>query len=789
MAYDIGPRIGVEGEAEFRKAITQINQTVKTLGTEMAAVTSAYSKNDKSAENLTAQNKVLTKQIAEQSKKLEEQKKFVADHADELKKDETAAAQWQQTINQTTATLNKMERQLRENNEALKGQSISLNDVKDALSKFGQGVSSALSTAAKGIAAFSAAAAAAAGAVGKMVVDAAYAADDLNTLSKQTGLSTEELQKFQFATEQIDVPLDTLTGSMAKLTKNMATASKGTGDAHKAFQALGVEITNQDGTLRDRNEVFNEAIDALAAMENETQRDAYAMQIFGKSAQDLNPLILGGADALKELGDQAEAAGLILSQDALDQLNLVSDAVDTFKASATGAGRLFSVSFAEPIAEGINKATEYIQRLTTAFSTDGIKGAAKEAGNITEDLVGGLTEGLPKIIEFGTNIVTSLASGIMTMLPSLASAAGDAIKTIGTSLSQAAPELISQGAEVLAFLYDGILTGLPELTEAAVTIMSNLGQYLQENLPSLLQAGLEAVVELTGSIRENAGLLVDGALSLAKSLAQGLADAIPTIVENVPTIVSNIANTINDNAPKVLKAAVDLIGTLVKGLIDSVPTIIENMPKIIAAIWDTITAVNWINLGTKVITGLGDGIKNMIGFIKESIGSIKDSILHPIKELPKAMLDIGKNIIQGLIDGIKSLASSVKDSVVSVVNNAVHGVKDFLGIHSPSTVFAGIGENMAAGVGVGFGDEIGAVQRSIDSSMASLIPDAPAMTAAAPAAGFGSMGSSASYPDMVAAFREAMSGMSVYLNGRRVGTMIATQQNQDARAAVGTAGV
>lgn len=120
MAYDIGPRIGVEGEKEFRNTIEQINRTMKTLGTEMAVVTSAYAKNDKSVENLSAQNQVLTKKIEEQSKKLEEQKKFVAEHAEELAKDEKAAAGWQQAINRSTADLNKMERQLRENNEALR---------------------------------------------------------------------------------------------------------------------------------------------------------------------------------------------------------------------------------------------------------------------------------------------------------------------------------------------------------------------------------------------------------------------------------------------------------------------------------------------------------------------------------------------------------------------------------------------------------------------------------------------------------------------------------------------
>jgi phage-related minor tail protein len=170
-----------------------------------------------------------------------------------------------------------------------------------------------------------------------MGVNAAKSADDINTLARQTGLSTDEIQKFQYASENIDVSLETLTGSMAKLTKNMQTAKNGSKNTQLAFNELGVSITDNEGKLRSNQDVFNEAIDALAKMENETQRDALAMQIFGKSAQDLNPLILGGSQALEELGKQAEDAGFILSEDTLNAANELNDAIDTMKATATGA--------------------------------------------------------------------------------------------------------------------------------------------------------------------------------------------------------------------------------------------------------------------------------------------------------------------------------------------------------------------------------------------------------------------------------------------------------------------
>jgi len=124
-----------------------------------------------------------------------------------------------------------------------------------------------------------------------MAAKAGLAADDINTLSKQTGLSTEEIQKFMYASDLIDVPLETLTGSMARLTKGMGTAKEGTGAVAEAFNTLGVTIIDSNGQLRDNGEVFDEVIAKLGEVANETERDALAMEFFGQeSTTYLNPL-------------------------------------------------------------------------------------------------------------------------------------------------------------------------------------------------------------------------------------------------------------------------------------------------------------------------------------------------------------------------------------------------------------------------------------------------------------------------------------------------------------------
>ena len=160
-------------------------------------------------------------------------------------------------------------------------------------------------------------------------------ADDILTMASTTSLATDTLQEFSYMSGLVDVEVSTVAGSLKKLTKNMSTASKGTGDAYNSFKELGVSVTDVNGNLRNNEEVFYEVIDALGKMENETQRDAHAMNIFGKSATDLNPLIEAGSEQLNKFKQEAHDMGYVLDGNALKALGRVQDAFDRFQGKTT----------------------------------------------------------------------------------------------------------------------------------------------------------------------------------------------------------------------------------------------------------------------------------------------------------------------------------------------------------------------------------------------------------------------------------------------------------------------
>jgi phage-related minor tail protein len=190
-----------------------------------------------------------------------------------------------------------------------------------------------------------------------MAYKAGTTADDLLTLSRNTGISIEELQKMQYASDLVDVSMDQMTGSLTKMVKQMASGNK-------AFETLGVSITDADGNMRDATDVWYDSLRALSQVENGTLRDQLAMELFGKSAMELSGIVDDGGQALAEYGQQAEDMGLILSEDGVNAAGQFNDAIDQLKATATQsffeAGAALSESLLPMLETLVQKVSEIL---------------------------------------------------------------------------------------------------------------------------------------------------------------------------------------------------------------------------------------------------------------------------------------------------------------------------------------------------------------------------------------------------------------------------------------------
>lgn len=350
-----GITIELSGDtSKLSKSLKSVNSSISSTQKQLKDVDRLLKLDPTNTELLRQKQQLLTKQVDETKNKLEQLNKVQAEmDAQGVDKNSAQYQALQREIIATENDLKEAEKAARNFNATLEQVSAVASKVSDATGKAAE-KTRGLSTAATG---------ALAGIAG-MAYKAATMSDDLNTLSKQTGFTTAELQKMQYAADRIDVPMETIASAATKLTNKLRTSEK-------TFEEFGVSTRDANGNLRSSTDIFNDVITKLSQIDNETERDAKAMEFFGKSANELAGVIDDGGAALREFGEEAEKAGLILDQETLDGLNAVNDEIDKLKAQGTatlakaGASALQALTpVIEKVAEVIEKVLMYISQIS-----------------------------------------------------------------------------------------------------------------------------------------------------------------------------------------------------------------------------------------------------------------------------------------------------------------------------------------------------------------------------------------------------------------------------------------
>lgn len=373
-SYDKNIKINLD-YSSFSGGISQCQAKMKTLNAAMKLSTATLDENSDSSKALAEKEELLTAKIQLQQKIVEQTivkyRKLTEDSdattaavermEQAVLKQETALAQMQSELAGVVAEEQNVVETTAETSEAF-------DEAGTNTESFSSKVSNAVST----ISAFSAAIETVGSEIGGLASDAASFADDLLTQSQITGLSTQTLQELGYASAFVDVEVTTMTSAMTKMIRNMSDAQNGSETAAAKFRALGVSITDGSGHLKTSEQMFYEVIDALGEMSNETERDAASMEIFGRSAQQLNPLIEAGSGRLAELKQEAHDTGNVLSDDAVRSLGELMDALDRMNNEANTATLLLGATLApaaQIVAEAFSDLPVPIQMSIMAFKS------------------------------------------------------------------------------------------------------------------------------------------------------------------------------------------------------------------------------------------------------------------------------------------------------------------------------------------------------------------------------------------------------------------------------------
>lgn len=697
MASDIGVRIGIDGEKEFRSALTGVNAQLKNLSSEMrAAVTSMAGLADEE-ETAARKSDILNRSIQATQQKiqlisgeydrakqrldelgqaLENAKREFGENSKEALRAENAYNRQVAAVNRlgtqlnnATADLNQMQAELRQTENAME-------DVGNEAADMGSRVSGGFSVMK--------------GAIANVVGDILSSAVDAFK-----GLVSEALNA-----------ADALT----KFGSTMEFAGFDTGAIEASRKAVQEYAAR---TVYDLETVSN----TTAQLAANGVKDFVGLT---EAAGNLNAVAGGNAETFGSLAmalTQTIGAGKLTTEN----WNQIADAIPGASGKLQDALRengAFVGDFRDAMADGEITAEEFSQAIMNLGMTDAAKEAASSVatiegaiGNLQATIVDGIT-GL--LTDGGMAGITGFINGVTSTLETAGTYIKPAIEMIKSSLSEVraafdeafTPE---QQAAITGFLkkLGGALVAVPfglvataveiliEVLKALILAGGAVADFFAGLPDGIIKAGTafdEFKAAVSKSITEALDEVTQWGEDLISSVKESSSGAVETVSTFFSELPGNIQSFVSDALKNVIAWGKDVVSQAKetgKGFISGVGDFLSGLPGNIT---------DWIAGGIESVIAWGESMKTKAG---QKMQEMKDSVKSALSSLPSELLAIGENIVQGLIDGIKNKLSAVR-SAAQELSNAVSGkVRDLLGIHSPSRVFMEIGKNVVEGFAVG----------------------------------------------------------------------------------------
>ena len=470
----------------------------------------------------------------------------------------------------------------------------------------------------------------------------------------------------------IQPALNTLAGGFAAISKQIATATAG------MFGKTYAQATAATKKMQGVTDEAKKASGTLAGIDELNTLDS------GASDQD-NGTDLGALDTAKY--DDAAGFGAKVT-DMLSNLAAgIGPAIAGILGKISGAAPQFAAA-----------AATVVKSLLSGFNSNFSK--ISESGiSILKSLLAGLKSVLPELGPFVTNVIDLMLQAFLTYAPSLFSMGVTLLGDVIRGLADRMPELIPMAKEAIRTIMDALTKNLPLILQSGIDILLALIEGISDMLPELIPAAIDCILTLVQGLLDNLPQIIQAAIDLIVALAFGLIDALPILMEKAPDIIQALVDGLLDAIPMLIDAAVELLMKLVDYLIDNLDLILTTGPKIMMK--------------------LADSLIGAIPKLFDAAMKIPKAIAKKIIETD--WLEVGKDIIRGIGDGLMNGVKSIGDTIKKVAGGIVDGFKNFFGIHSPSRLFRDeIGENLALGIGEGFTEEMGTVERMMGRAMPDL---------------------------------------------------------------------
>lgn len=519
---------------------------------------------------------------------------------------------------------------------------------------------------------------------------------------------------------------NSMVGSLQKLASATPLAMSDLAGGAQTLLAFGVASDDVSGTLQRLGDISLGNADKMQSLARAYGKATAQGKLTGETVQMMidagwNPLI----DICDQTGESMEDVQKRMAAGSISAEEL-TQAVK----HATDAGGKF--------AGGMEAASKTVAGLTSTLQ-DNVNALLGELMQPVSDAM--LSTLLPTAIDAIDQLMTAFED---EGIDGFSRVAGSLIASLSAQLVSYAPQAIPAALAFIGALVTGLLSALPDLTGTAIELVGALLLGIADQLPGIITAAMSALLGIVGKITspESITLLIQAAMQLMLALARGLIAAIPQLIDAVPGIITNLVESFYAMLPEIIGVGIEIVIALASGLVSNSGHIIAAVPRLVETI--------------------------VRGFLANV----------------KSYWDIGKSIVDGIREGITEQWQRLKSDVSNLFTGFVSWIKNLLGIHSPSRVFADIGQNMAAGIGDGWASTIGDINRQIgeslqpqyvvDVDMQGLYAQAATLQAAA-STGAGS--DVAAVLERMDRLERAITGMQIYMDGDALVGSVATRMD------------
>ena len=494
--------------------------------------------------------------------------------------------------------------------------------------------------------------------------------------------------------------------------------AKPTDEVEAAMTELGLSITNSDGSMKSLNEIMLDMRQSFSGL-SEAQKAQMAAAIGGQEAMSGLLAIVNASDSdfdkLTASIENCDGASEKMAETMNDNL---TGAITIFKSAAEGLGIELYESIQNPLKDIVKLGTEYVNQLTDAFKENGTDGLIDAGGKIIADLLTGIAEKTPDVLELSLHVLKVIIQSLTDNMSQMSAAGAQIVVTLARGIAELLPMLGSLAYDILTRLLQGIVDNASTAMESGTQFLISMMDGISSKLPELVPLAFQALLAFAQGIISNLPAIAAAGLNMLVALAEGIADSLPMLIEQVPKLINEFCDNIDALLPQILLTGLKIIAILAQGIISSIPVIIENAGEIVKAIINVILHLDMFSLGSNLIKKFGGGIKSMFGSISGVIKNLLTKITNPFNNIK--WISIGKHIVTGIAAGIVGAGGAIVNAVKSAAKDALNAAKDFLGIHSPSTVFRDqVGKYMALGMGEGFEENlpVNDIGQSIDRAV------------------------------------------------------------------------